>query len=525
MYFRTRLASGGALSLVVIVLTALAACGADEESTAFAPPASDAIVPTATEGIVLARSETPVVAIQTSDEEEIGVRVQLSDDYNLLATYDVSRDLSEPDKQIIVVKRREDPSDRVRLLVAKFDPLRNAFRITWEGETYATGVRSFSVQTMDVVGDHQDEIVGIGVDSDGNQTTNVFRREPAENAASDLSYYQIFGETADGSIEIVEERRSDGYRTLQSSGVSFPIVTYSRDTASDDSLDLIRSEFRWSADREQYVLVSTAEISRGEVEQEQLRTLYDADADAVEAFLQGPWFKATGQEAGNAIELAHFNPAGGVLTLYQQDAQERYEWVNSYKTLYEGGPGLWVNLRNQVLRTVRKQMSITVLGTDSIRIAVDGAEYWNGRYQRMTSGIQESVIRRYEVGRPEFSLQGVFRNENDEELLFEEPRFRFRTNRFDWGGGYNVIDLGQPVLELKVVDAEGDALIDGLHRVPGQNGSFNARYAMDYSEQRSEDRIVRRLVLRPVRLTVDGIESVGGEPITLEQVEEFLIGD
>ncbi|TVR66061.1 MAG: hypothetical protein EA427_16900 [Spirochaetaceae bacterium] len=469
--------------------------------------------------------ETPFVSIQT-EEESTALRVQLPDEYIVLATYSVNLDLDDAEEQIIVAKHREDPSDRIRLLIADFDPLRNTYRVTWEGETYATGVRSFSVHTQDVIGDHQDEIIGVGIDNEGNQTTNVFRRRSTGSGSTALSYREIFAGFADGSIEIVEERRSEAYRTLQSSGQSFPIVAYHRNEESDNPLDLLRSEYRWSADQERYVLAATTELAGGDVEQEQLRALYDADAATMEAFLQGPWFRSTGENASPGVELALFDPDGEELILFHGDAQERYQWLNSYKTIYGGGPGLWVNLRNQVLRTVRKQLSVTVLGLDSIRISVDGAEYWNGRYQRMTQGIQESVIRRHEIGRPDFTLQGVYRNENDEELLFEEPYFRFRAAEFDWSGGYNVIALSKPVLEMKVVDARGSAPSSDIPRsVPVQNGSFNVRFLLDYSEQHSEDRIVRRLALQPARVTVDGIEPTGDDRIVLEQVEDFLISE
>jgi hypothetical protein len=491
----------------------------------YSRPTGTHIRPSASQGIVLARAETRSVSIQADDEEQIASRVVLGDDYTLLATYNVSLDMDETDEQIIVAKRHDDPDDLVRLLVADFDPLRNTYRTTWEGATSATGIRSFAVYTIDAIGDHQEEIVGVGTDNEGHQTINIFRRRNIEAGGAELSYREIFRNASDGSIEIVESRRSDAYRTLRTTGESFPVVVFRRNEDSDDPLDLIREEYRWSAEQEQYVLYSESGVASGEIEQEQLRELYDAGTAAVEDFLSGPWFRSTGDNIGSSVELAFFDPGRNELSLLQTDTQERYQWLNSYKTLYRDGPGLWINLRNDVLRTVRKQLSVTILGLDTIRISVEGAEYWNGRYQRMTTGIQESVIRRYETGRPDFSLRGVYRNESGDEILFDEPYFRFRTGSFDWSGGFNVIALNKPVLELKVTNAEEDGGDDREYRTPVRNGAFNARYTIDYSEQQSEDRIIRRMVLSPVRLTVDAIHAIDGDPIVLEQVEEFLIDD
>jgi hypothetical protein len=72
------------------------------------------------------------------------------------------------------------------------------------------------------------------------------------------------------------------------------------------------------------------------------------------------------------LNLPYFDPEQREVVLHQEDSQERYEWLNSYKTLYATGPGLWMNLRNEVLATVRRQLSITVEGLDTISLSVEG---------------------------------------------------------------------------------------------------------------------------------------------------------
>ncbi|WP_076487676.1 pallilysin-related adhesin [Alkalispirochaeta americana] len=514
------------LALCLLGGLALFSCTEVQESSAI-PHRTEVTLPGAAPGIILAREETRAVSIQTEDED-VGLRVNLSDEYLLISTHNVSLTMSEPDEQIVVVKRRDDPSDRVRLLVAIFDPLRNIYRVSWEGVTEATGMRSFSVSTMDLTGDHQEEIIGTGIDPAGKQTINVFRQEPRERGQRDLLFREIFSGTTDGSIEIADRRRSDAYRTLQSTGESFPILLFQRNDQTEDPHDLIRSEYRWNAESGQYHLAHQEELPGVQAEQAQLRELYDADTAGMEQFLSGPWFRSTESAAGSPAELAFFDTANQRVSLFHSDAQEQYEWVNSYKAIYQSGPGLLMNLRNAVLRTVRRQIAVTVLGTDTIRINVDGAEYWNGQYQRMTPGIQEGTVRNHRVSRPDFILQGVYRNENHQEILFDAPHFRFRSDRFDWRGGFNLMQPGSPLLELKIVEATGDASADVLSPETGErtasrvNGSFNQRYRLEYSEERSEDRVVRRIHMTPVVFTVDGLVETGAAPVVLEQVEEFL---
>lgn len=513
--------------VLVLCAAALAGISCDTpQSGGGVPLRGDFLEPEPGEGIYLATAESSRVAIQ-AESEAVSPLVAVPDEMLVIATINANLDLDNSEEQIIVVKRRDDPSDRIRLLIADFDELRGQYRLTWEGVTSATNIRSFSVFTSDLVGDHQDEIVAVGTDSSGNQTMDVFRRAGGTMMMTGLQFRRIFSATTDGTIEIEEQQRGTAYRTLQSPGESHHIVAYRRRTDAENPLDLIRTVYRWQNRTEQFEALEVEEIAGERLEQAQLRELYAGDANLLERFLQGPWFRTTGEQIGDGLEMAFFDPTGQELSLFRGDAQERYEWLNSYKTLYEGGPGLWINARNLVLRTVRKQMSITVLNLDTIRLSVEGAEYWNGTYQRMSAGIQGSVLRRYDVARPDFLLNGVYRNETHEELVFEEPFFRFRADGIDWRGGFHLIHFQYPILELKVVDArQGDRLPgDGRpDNIPeNSQGTFSVRFRVDYQEQRSEDRIVRRLVLHPVVLSVHGIRETGGTTFVLEQVEEFLL--
>ncbi|MDA3951532.1 MAG: hypothetical protein PF508_20155, partial [Spirochaeta sp.] len=96
------------------------------------------------------------------------------------------------------------------------------------------------------------------------------------------------------------------------------------------------------------------------------------------------------------------------------------------------------------------------------------------------------------------------------------PFFRLRTTERDWSGGYNLVDLGEPILEIKVV--EYNTVPEGVEL--REDNSFSVHYRVEYSEQRSEGGQIRQLRLEPVRVTVDGVEQRSGETLVLEQVLE-----
>jgi hypothetical protein len=167
---RMRIATG--VSLLGFLLLA-GGCSSPVEETSTARGRE--IVPQATDGIVLARQESAGMSIQV-DEERTVARIDLDEGILFISALDVNLDLDEPEEQVLAVKRADDPEDRVRLLVADFDTLRSTYRVVWEGATRATNVRTFAVYTLDLIGDHQDEIIAMGTDNEGRQTMNVYRR-------------------------------------------------------------------------------------------------------------------------------------------------------------------------------------------------------------------------------------------------------------------------------------------------------------------------------------------------------------
>ncbi len=462
------------------------------------------IVPRAGAGVFLSEEETSTLAI-VNEEDETRRRVELDEDFLPIQAIDANLDLDEPEEQILLVKRRSDPADRIRVLVTDFDTLRNTHRITWEGETSATNVRTFALYIRDLIGDHLDELVCFGTNNLGLQTLEVFRRDQGTTSVG-LSYREILQVTTDASIEIEERPRSDAYRTLQSNGVSFPIHAFRRNHATEAPLDLVKTSYYWRLQQGRYVAELEEEIPGMVVEESQLQELYDGDVEAVEAFLDGPWYRAAGEDLSTEVEMAHFDVTSRTVALFREGSQERYGWQNSYKSLSQGGAGVWMNLNNEILGRIRRQLSVTVLGLDSIFVSVSEAEYWNGRYQRMTPGLQESVVYGDDSRTPPFSLAGVFVNDNNEEFLFSEPFFTFRSDHVEWTGGYNLFEMGSVVLELKVL-ADQD----------GQRG-FSRQYIAEVSELESDDRVIRQLTLTPATVTVRQIQEAPGDEIVLEQV-------
>lgn len=496
---------------ILVVFILLAAC-AEDEPVEERIGGARRIVPEAGEGIVLATDRPAEITIQGEAEGSTS-RIPITEDLLPVQFVDVNLDTDQAEEQIIGFKRRGDPSDRIHLMVADFDSIRNAYVPSWEGVTGATNVRTFAVYTYDLVGDHTLEIAAFGMNNEGEQTLDVFRRDRGSGRIS-VSYQSVLSVATEASIEIDELERSAEYRSLRQTGRSWPVEVYRPDPDSDNPADLLRTTYFWRVSENRYVSGPEEPVPAGEVEEEQLKELYDGDADRFERYLRGPWYRATGGEGNSenpgAPELVYFTEEEQSISFYREGAQERFDWLNSYKTVYRNGPGVWMNVRNEALENVRRQVSVSALGFDTIYISVDGEEYWNGTYRRLSETLQHSIVAQRRTGAvlSSLSLDGLYRNDSNQEILFSNPRFVMRDGDEEVAGGYAIFELDRRLLELKIIDNRG--LIQ-------QRRTF----VMTYEEESGPQRVVRRITLIPARVKADSVEFTEGRTLRLEQVEEL----
>ena len=491
---------------VILFLVLLAGCR--EEPPAAPTIGSRVIVPEAGEGITIAAGERPTLSIMDIDETPRS-KAQLPSDYLISQIIDVNLDIDQREEQIIVFKRRDDPSDAIRLLVVDYDPVRSSYVVTWEGRTQANNIRTFTVYTMDVTGDHAIEIVTLGMNNAGRQTLDVFKRTQP-TVGSGLRYRSILAIETDASVEITEIDRPDSYSTAMAPGDSFPIIKYEQNRETENMMDLLRTEYRWDRDESRYRVETIAEIPATRTAQAQLSQLYEADAAAFEQYFDGPWYRTQGAFLSDETELLVFDARRRTVLFFNGETQESYNWMSSSKAIYRSGAGLWINMTNRSLTNLRRNVSVSVTEPDTILVTVDRQPHLSGTYRRLSSGLQRSLLRGTE--RPtrveHDKLAGLYRNDSGFEIFFSAPRFTLREDGVEHSGGFAVFSAGDTVLELQFLSPTGRAL-------------GNRTFAVTLSIDESDNRIVRSLTMIPARLTTRGVETIGGQPIRIEQIEEI----
>jgi len=490
---------------VILLALVLSACSEPAQRSELEEPGR-VVTPRGGNGIVLAAETTTE---RSEDDRDSGpeLKVRLPSEYIYSQAITVNLDLDETDEQIIVFKRRDDPDDLIRLLVVSFDPIRNSWIRAWEGVTAATSVRSFTVYTDDLIGDHEQEIVAFGINEDGEQTLDVFRRTN-DALGLGLSFAPILAIAADVTIEVDEVPRSEAYEAMETvSAPSYPIIAERRDPESENVFDTVRTTYFWDYGARRYVPGRLESISGEAIEDDRLRDLFAGTEEDFEQFLSGPWYRSS--DAGE-IQMVFFGPREGTIVFHSGYLQQSFIWDNSTKTVYGRGVSLFVT--NENIHTVKKLVNVSVGDLNRVTISIQGSDGLDGTYERLAGSLQSAVLESdARVTLSEIDLAGLYRSDSGVEIFFGNPEFTYRDGSDPTVGGYVLYELGSDlVLSMKFVDE---------NRLPTEQRDYRAVYA----ENREEDRIVRRLELTRGRIGIAGFEATGAEELVLEQIE--VLGD
>lgn len=490
-------------AVLVLIIVLSAGCTAGVIDGEISDPGRS-VVPRGGNGIVLA-SEAPVTAAIDDVTVAPDLRVQLPDEYLPSQVFTINLDLDETEEQIIVFKRRDDPDDLIRILVVSFDPIRNSWIRAWEGVTAANNVRSFTLYTDDLVGDHEQEIVCFGINNSGEQTLDIFRRT-SNMLGLGLAYAPILSLAADVNISVVEINRSEAFETLEiMSGQSFPVIVERRDSETSNVFATVKTSYFWDFSTRRYVPGFEERVSGDVVEDSRLSDLFAGSEVQFEEFLDGPWYRTTAEP--DEVQIVFFGTRDRTIVFHSGYLQRAFNWDDSSKTVY--GRGIQLFVTNEILRSLKRLISVSVTDLNRISLVVQDTDGLDGSYDRLTGSLQQAILdRRARIAvLSEFQPRGLYVSDSGLEIVFGDPDFTYRDSEGQRSGGFALYQMnGNAVLELKFVDD---------NRLPVES----RRYSVTYSETTDDDRLIRTMLLQPGDVGIAGFLALGDNSIMLEQIE------
>ncbi len=410
----------------------------------------------------------------------------------------------EGEEQILTVRKTDRPDGRLYVVVADYIPSRKTWIRAWEGETLATKLTTFTIQAKDLIGDHNLNIVCMGMDEEDEQTITVFRRNPGSAL---LGYTTIFSVAAD-AIAIAEADRSEGYQLGQTNGESWPILAFRRDKDSANLLDQVKTSYAWDYKRGAFMKTGEDRIPGAQVEHEMIAKVLTGSEKDFENFLQGLWYESGKGPLDPGTRMLVFDRQGSSITFYSTESQEVFRWTDSHSTRY----GLYVGSQNESVSNLRRLMDLELTGADAISVRVfedlqmkvDAENRWDGTYRKLPANIGESLSRGTKPA-PAMKLDGRFLSADGTELDFDSPRYDLKKGQTTEHGAYTLFGLGDDtVMEFRVL---------------GGNGSAPSRrtYSATFSETKNGKQVLRRLALAPARTSLMGLELLQEPSLVLEQ--------
>jgi hypothetical protein len=467
--------------------------------------------------------QTPDASDNYQEDTRQFARVQLPPGYQVVQLVDVNLDLDRYEEQVLVAQDTLSEESTISLIVADYDTIRDKYTTTWQSKTVAQQRKGLQVTVIDVTGDHNMEIVCNGINADGLQTIDVFRRTTSPDEYG-LYFDRILSLEVQGTIELQESKRSQSYQNGLTNGASYPVVTSSKDTESERMSDIIKRTYIWRNDSRTYELVLEKKVSGQEIEDRRLKELFESGSEAFEEFLSGPWLysKTAGENSPQSQRaLIHFNSIDNTITLFSGNVQEIYTWTSSHRFLANS---LAIRGENEIVPFMRIYISAYVEDLNNVRLLIydinshNGQRStntsWSGMYQKIGSSLQDTFLSSYPTDSSKEhlpTLNGVYESDIGDEITFEPPYFTLERDDEDgvkYEGGFSVYSMGSDILELKIMNRHGIVV-------------ERRCYSFDYFEEKKSNEIIRRLILLPGKIGVHGFIPTEKQPIRYEQVEKI----
>ena len=498
----TLLLAGAGIALAVLV-TGCGARGADGGEHAPASAALQATVPDAAEALTLAAPDAePRVSLQPGE--------------TLIRTFTANLDGDDAEEQVIAVQVAAAAADTssepsIKVAVLDFDAAAAAYVRSWEALTQAGATRTFGLTLQDLLGDNREEIVARGFNAAGERTLDAYRQGPDSGVV--LGYVPIIAVTARGTIELVEPEPAERQMLRGNRGLPVAIVTHTEDPDAADATAMVRTTYRWDPTTGLYQATPAERVPGSATIQDSLHDLFASDGTAEFArHLAGPWYRLVQPDPSDSLisrmEIIHFEPERGRITLFDGDVQEIYVWDVSHRML-AARLGIWVH--NELVPSIERTINVEAVAADEIRVVMKGDDrdhYFDGNYRKLDDHARTRLAGAGLVrpGLVELNLTGLYRDSTGQSIDFEPPHFAWQTANARLSGTYTAYSLGQPVLVFKVMSTAG---VTRELRT----------YTVDYREWRHGEQLRRSLVLRPARLAITGVTGVGAAALHFEQLE------
>ncbi|MDR2393614.1 MAG: pallilysin-related adhesin [Treponema sp.] len=403
-----------------------------------------------------------------------------------------------------------DGESPIYITYVAFDEDTQGYKRLWSAPTAATRPGTLSLYTKDLIGDRSVCVILVGMNSLGEQTLTIFKKQSQGQAPfSKLGELQI-----NGTISIREVNRSQAYQNGIARGQSFSIVAYGHDSASPNGLDQTELTYIYNPVTDRYEQSALIIIPGSQIEQRRLREVVSGGSKSFEAFIDGLWYYVSPQGTLDNRQYIYFDPQNRELIFFGEETQQVFTWQNSSATRY----GLYIASQNISVSTLRRFLDIELESLDSIRVRVSenvrlkiGVNTsWDGSYRK--AGILEKSDPVASLSIPS-TIDAVYTGSRGKFQFFPNGVYELSAQGSSRRGLYAFVLIGEEtLLELR----PGYTLKGAQTTATRQS---RETYLVEYTPKPETGKAQGNLTLFPVRFGTKGIQKLHETAIFLMEYE------
>lgn len=447
---------------------------------------------------------------EAPSQPKLSSAIALEDGETLLDLYSFNVDFDDEEEQVLVTRRAADSSGAMRVVVADYAPAARRWSRAWEGLSSATQVKTFQVSAVDLIGDHNLNLVCTGMNNLGEQTMTVFWRGDTGDGRQGPRFSKVF-EEAGNTVLVEAGERSESYKMGQTNADSWPIVVWKPDAESDNFTDQVKETWTWNFSERLYVLSQSERIAGASIARKLAESILDGSAETFENWLEGIWFQEGTDPLSEDALFLTFEPRERSVLFSRASIIELYTWENSSPTRM----GLYLSTRNRSVGNLRRLMDVELETSDSIRVRVfqdlkikaDISDRWDGRYRKLSPEAAKAFrTQPSAAASSDVALDGLYAGTGGERLSISGSRYQFETAEGLEAGGLAVYTLGgSTLLDLRAISLNG------------QPSSRRRSFFLSISRN-SDDREAETVILSlsPARVGIEGAVAGDGPSYLLE---------
>jgi len=447
-----------------------------------------------------------LIESETMDPRETTIpHIDIDENFQVIQLFNVNLDEDLPEEQIILLKYKDGSVRTFYISIIDFEEENDTYIKLWDGPTLIDSLQTFSLDLVDITGDHKLEIICKGIDHEGAQTINIF--SPVSTSGQRYVIRPVFEMGARGSIEIDYHERDNKYVFEGSSGESFPIYVQMQDSDSENPSDLVKYTYTWNNYKKAYEISQIDKIPGEAVLKKHQKDIARGDQNFFLQYLHGSWIRIKDMnnvKLDTKDSLTFFDSPSRNVIFHLGSTLEPFKIKKTYKTI---PTGLYIRSTNEMLPDLRNDLNITAYASGEIRIKATYDDSRSGYYVRTSDDFNLSLLGLTRSTKlSELQLSGVYQGSNGDTLNFELPFFSWQQTDTLKKGSSVIFEMDKTYIEFQFMSD------DGLNKE-------SRIYILEYTEKEDQARLLKTLYLIPGKLDLSGITPNSNDRLHFEQIE------